>query len=64
MIDIDTCPFCGYAARVVRTRDIAQWWYCECSRCFTRQLASQTEEEAIGKWNTRVQRPEDLTRQV
>jgi Lar family restriction alleviation protein len=50
------CPFCGGEGGVVRTKDIAQWWYGECRKapCYSRNLASQTKEEAVARWNTRT----------
>lgn len=52
-IELDPCPFCLGEAGISRTRDVAQWYYVECSRCYTRQLASQTRTEAARRWNTR-----------
>lgn len=52
-IGLGPCPFCAGEAGLNRTRDTAQWYYAECQRCYTRQLASQTPEEAAHRWNTR-----------
>lgn len=48
-----TCPFCEGEARFAQTPDSAMWHYVECSHCFTRQLASQTIDEAAYRWNVR-----------
>ncbi len=53
--DIKRCPFCGGEAHIVKTKDLSGWWYGECksSPCFSRQLASPTEEQAIEMLNKR-----------
>jgi Lar family restriction alleviation protein len=52
-IELEPCPFCSGKASIVRTKDVAQWWYAECGKCYTRQLASDTAEKAVDKWNLR-----------
>lgn len=50
---LDICPFCQGEAGISRTRDSAQWYFVECSRCYTRQIASSSPDEAAHRWNTR-----------
>lgn len=51
----DLCPFCGGESQPIRTKDTTGWWYCECTKCYARQLASDTQVAAIAAWNTRSQ---------
>ena len=48
------CPFCGGEAQMLRTKDMSGWWYGECTKCYARQIASETEEEATAAWNKRA----------
>ena len=50
---LDACPFCLGDARMCQTPDVGLWYYVECSHCFSRQLASQTADEAAHRWNVR-----------
>lgn len=54
---IEACPWCKGAGRAVQTKDNSQYWYCECSKCFARQLAySKDMGDAIDRWNARADR--------
>lgn len=50
---LEPCPFCEANAKLQQTADVALWYFAECTRCFTRQLASETPDEAVHRWNTR-----------
>lgn len=50
---LEECPFCGGVGRIEATNGTGRGWYGECSTCYARQLASETKQEAIGKWNSR-----------
>jgi cytochrome c5 len=50
---LKTCPFCERDARMQQTADGAFWYYAECTHCYSRQLASQTEKGASRGWNMR-----------
>jgi len=52
-MNLGKCPFCLAEATMCQTADVALWYYVECSRCFTRQLASETPAEAAHRWNVR-----------
>ena len=55
MADLKKCPFCGAQGVAVRTKDLTGYWYCECSKCYARQLAySKDKDEAVERWNTRI----------
>lgn len=54
MESVSKCPFCGGNGRAVRTKDMSGYWYCECEKCYARQLAySKDQAEAIKAWNKR-----------
>lgn len=52
--ELKGCPFCGGDAKVVRTKDLSGYWYAECTKCYSRQLAySKDKQEAADMWNKR-----------
>lgn len=50
---LEPCPFCLGDGRMCQTADVALWYYVECARCFSRQLASENQAEAAHRWNVR-----------
>jgi Lar family restriction alleviation protein len=55
MADLNTCPFCGSKAKLDKPSRGAPGWQVFCTRC--QAVATNvfdTEEKAVGAWNTRT----------
>ena len=53
MFIVKNCPFCGGKTKVYEEYDGK--WIVECMICFSRNWRQNSKQEAIDKWNRRVE---------
>lgn len=52
MNELKPCPFCGVEAEIIRA--VKEICWCKCKKCDVSMPATFNEQNAIEKWNRRV----------